>query len=299
MLRFALRRFATQFYNTGIGPPRTVERWAKLGVGFVAVVLKEMPVPESPHDNLRPLAGRVALLTNADKGVGRATAKLLAIAGADLALTVDAGELSPDFIVELQQFGSRVMSFDWPNDGSGVECTRLARKVISALGRMDVLIANAHHRAHWQIDDVDMDEDALDAQYSGTLMATSALIRASVRFMENGGRIIALSASLADRVGAPGLADYAATRAAITAFCRGAAHDLGPRGINVNVVQIGSIQAELSEASSEMLEAEKQSNVLKRLGTPEEVAHAILFLAGPNSSFITGSVLNVDGGYNA
>ena len=95
------------------------------------------------------------------------------------------------------------------------------------------------------------------------------------------------------------MADYAATRAAITAFCRGAAHDLGPRGININVVQIGSIQAELSEASSEMLEAEKQSNVLKRLGTPEEVAQAILFLAGPNSSFITGSVLNVDGGYNA
>ncbi|WP_312608554.1 SDR family NAD(P)-dependent oxidoreductase [Agrobacterium pusense] len=258
-----------------------------------------MSVPELPHDILRPLAGRVALLTNADKGVGRATARLLAIAGADLALTVDASEFSSDFITELQRFGNRVITFDWPNDGSGVECARLARGVISAMGRIDVLIANAHHRAHWQIDDVDMDEDALEAQYSGTVMAIAALVRASVRFMGHGGRIIALSASLADRVGAPGLADYAATRAAITAFCRGAAHDLGPRGINVNVVQIGSIQAELSEASSEMLEAEKQSNVLKRLGTPEEVAQAILFLAGPNSSFITGSVLNVDGGYNA
>ncbi|XAZ19531.1 SDR family oxidoreductase (plasmid) [Sinorhizobium sp. B11] len=258
-----------------------------------------MPVPELSDDNLRPLAGRVALITNADKGVGRATAKLLAVAGADLALTVDTDELSPDFITELQLVGGRVMTFEWPNAGSSVECTRLARSVVSSMGRIDVLIANAHHRAHWQVDDVDMDEDALEAQYSGTVLAMSALVRASVRFMENGGRIIALSASLADRVGAPGLADYAATRAAITAFCRGAAHDLGPRGINVNVVQIGSIQVDLAEASSEMLEAEKQANVLKRLGTPEEVAQAILFLAGPNSSFITGSVLNVDGGYNA
>ncbi len=256
-------------------------------------------MPDSLDDSLRPLAGRVALITNADKGVGRATARLLATAGADLALTVDAAELPPEFIDELHAIGARVVTFNWPSDGSGVECARLARSVVSSFGRIDVLIANPHHRAHWQIDDVDMDEDELDAQYAATARAVAALVRASVRFMENGGRIIALSASLADRVGAPGLADYAATRAAISAFCRGAAHDLGPRGINVNVVQIGSIQVELSEASSYMLEAEREANALKRLGTPEEVAHAILFLAGPNSTFITGSVLNVDGGYNA
>ncbi|MDI7860343.1 SDR family oxidoreductase [Rhizobiaceae bacterium n13] len=247
----------------------------------------------------KPLAGRVVLLTNANHGVGLATANLLASAGADLALTVDEEVLDASFLNDLRRLGGRVEMYRWPSSASAVDCSRLTRSVASSLGRIDVLITNARHRAHWQVDDVDVDEEALERQYATTVRAVMLLVRSSVRFMESGARIIALSASLADRVGAPGLADYAASKAAITAFFRGAAHDLGPRGINVNVIQLGAIRTELPGTSRDDLNAEMQSNVLKRLGTPEEVANAILFLAGPSSSFITGSVLNVDGGYNA
>lgn len=247
----------------------------------------------------KELAGRVVVLTNVNHGVGIATARLLASAGADLALTTEGEELDPALFEELRQHGGRVETFTWSSQASGLECGRLSRGIASSMGQIDVLITNANYRTHWQIDDVDVDEDALDEQYVATVRAVTTLVRATVRFMVPGSRIIALSASLADRVGSPGLADYAASKAAITAFCRGAAHDLGPRGINVNVIQLGSINTEFQGASREMLEAEMQSNVLKRLGTAEEVANAIRFLAGPSSSFITGSVLNVDGGYNA
>jgi len=267
--------------------------------GRSANLVKEIPVHDSMSSTSNPLAGRVVLLTNVNIGVGIATARLLAAAGADLALTTDSEDLDASTIRQLEDFGGRVEVYPWPSRATVVDCTKLTRSVVSSFGRIDVLVANAHHRAHWQIDDVDVDEEALEEQYAATVRAVTVLVRAAVRYMEPGARIIALSASLADRVGAPGLADYAASKAAITAFCKGAAHDLGPRGINVNVVQLGAIQSDLPGSSRHDLEAEIQSNVLKRLGTPEEVANAILFLAGPSSSFITGSVLNVDGGYNA
>jgi NAD(P)-dependent dehydrogenase (short-subunit alcohol dehydrogenase family) len=127
-----------------------------------------------------------------------------------------------------------------------------------------------------------------------------SLIKAVSKSMRDGGRVVALGSCLAERVGTAGLADFAATRAAIAGFCRGAAHDLGPRGITVNVVQIGAIESHAYQGlSKEMLAAERDANALRRLGKPSEVADAIMFLAGPGAAFITGSVLNVDGGYSA
>jgi NAD(P)-dependent dehydrogenase (short-subunit alcohol dehydrogenase family) len=163
-----------------------------------------------------------------------------------------------------------------------------------------VLVANNVRRVEGQIDDDDVDEDALEEQLSMNIKGAFALIKAASKVMNEGGRVIALGSSIADRVGTPGLAEFAATGAAIAAFCKGAAHDLGPRGITVNVVQVGVLESDVDGVhSQETLAAEREANVLKRLGRPSEVAHAIMFLAGPGATFITGSVLNVDGGYNA
>lgn len=245
------------------------------------------------------LARRVALLTNVDEGVGKATAQALARSGADLALTLNSREHEQRILADIEPFGGRVKAYHLPSPRNPADFVRLARAVMADFGRIDIVVVNSEQRVQWQVDDEDLDEEAIEQQFATNVRSVICLVRAVLKFMPSGGRIIALGASLADRVGTPGLADFAATRAAIAAFCKGAAHDLGPRGITINVVQMGAIESSSAEAPSQFVEAERESTVLKRLGTPEEVANAILFLAGPGASFITGSVLNVDGGYNA
>ncbi len=242
----------------------------------------------------RPFAGRVAIVTNADQGVGLATACALARNGADLMLTLNRQEESARVLQAIQALGVRAIIHQPPAD-----YLRLTRAAIAQFGRIDIVVANTESRIQGQVDDEDLDEDAVEHQLENNIRSTAALIRAAVKVMTSGGRIIALGASLADRVGTPGLADFAATQAALSAFCRGAAHDVGPRGITVNVVQIGAIETMQASSPPSILEAERESNALKRLGRPEEVASAILFLASAEASFITGTVLNVDGGYNA
>ncbi len=247
----------------------------------------------------RDPSSRVALVTQASTDVGVATVQALARAGTDLALALEA-EPAPHFMESLRSFGSRVVWFPIAGSPNGVQATQLVRAVVAALGRIDVLVANTVRRVEGQIDDEDVDEDALDEQMATDVRSVISLIKAVSKSMRDGGRVVALGSCLAERVGTAGLADFAATRAAIAGFCRGAAHDLGPRGITVNVVQIGAIESHAYQGlSKEMLAAERDANALRRLGKPSEVADAIMFLAGPGAAFITGSVLNVDGGYSA
>lgn len=243
--------------------------------------------------------GKVALLTNVDRGVGLATAKALTRLGAALALTVEDMAAGPAILEELAKMGGIVALLQAPARLNCTEANRLLRAVTERLGRLDIVIANAQRRVQWQVDDTTADEDAIDEQFYVNVMGTISLLRAAVRVIGDGGRIIAVGASVAKRVGTPGLADFAATQAAIAAYCRGIAHDLGPRAVTVNVVQLGAMEADQVSASGNLIEAELDATVLKRLGRAEEVSNAIIFLASSGASFITGTVVDVDGGYNA
>ncbi|MDO1583425.1 SDR family NAD(P)-dependent oxidoreductase [Rhizobium oryzicola] len=250
-------------------------------------------------EKAKPLAGKIAFLTSADAGIGPATACALAESGADLAVSVSAGRPEPGFISVLRARGTKVTVFQIPTPFNSEECIRLVRRVIGAVGRLDVVVVNCERKFQWQVDDLDLDEDALEMQFAINVRASIAVIRTAIKGMNDHGRVIAIGSSVADRVGTPGLADYAATRAAIVAFCKGAAHDVGPRGITVNVVQLGAIDALLHGAPETQIEAEMEANAMKRLGSAEEAAGAITFLASPAASFITGTIFNIDGGYSA
>lgn len=253
-----------------------------------------MPRPDGPR-----LDGKVALVTGGSRGIGEAVCMALAAAGADVALSyLHSGNSAEAVVGRIQTMGRRAIAFQ-ADQSVPREVRCLVRAVVGSLGRLDILVNNAGSFAVGHVDDPDCDIALLDRQITVNLGGSIAAIRAASQVLVRGGRIISIGAAIADRVGAPGMADYAAANAALVGYSRGVARDLGPAGITVNVVQAGPIDTAMNPADGPFAEAQVAVNALGRYGRPEEIAAGIVFLASDAASFVTGSVLTIDGGANA
>jgi NAD(P)-dependent dehydrogenase (short-subunit alcohol dehydrogenase family) len=131
--------------------------------------------------------------------------------------------------------------------------------------------------------------------YTGVI----AIIRAAAKVMRDNGRIVNVGSGIGSRAGRPGFADYAATKAGLTGYTKGAARDLARRGITVNMVQAGLMLTDMAPPSPEALKAMVANLSIQRVSDPAETAAAITFLASPAASYITGAVLDSNGGYTA
>jgi NAD(P)-dependent dehydrogenase (short-subunit alcohol dehydrogenase family) len=164
---------------------------------------------------------------------------------------------------------------------------------------LDILVNNAAISVTASIDDPSIDVAQLDRQHAVNYTCVITGIREAIKHMQDGGRIINIGSGVGTRVGGPGMTDYTATKAALAGYTRGAARDLAPRGITVNILQAGLVDTEMNPADSDYAPALASTTALGRYARPEEIAAGVAFLARPDSTYVTGTVLNVDGGYSA
>src|SRR5437016_656700 len=247
----------------------------------------------------RKLTGKVALVTGGSRGIGAASARALADEGANVAISyVASADKAQALVNELKAKGVETRAFK-ADQASSSQVDQLVKDVAKHFGRLDILVNNAGVVVNGAVDDANSDTAAFERQDAINVHGVVTAIRSASKLMGEGGRIVTIGSGIATRASFPGLADYAATKAAIVGYIKGAARDLGPRGITVNVLQPGSIDTDMNPKDGELAEAQRTQHALQRYGTPEEIAAGVVFLASPAASLVTGTVLNVHGGCGA
>jgi 3-oxoacyl-[acyl-carrier protein] reductase len=242
------------------------------------------------------LAGKVALVTGGSRGIGAATARTLAAAGADVAIGyASSADKAADVVRDLEAKGVRATAYK-ADQADPEQVAGLVDAVVADFGRLDILVNNAGVAAPGAVGDEDVDAELIGHMYSVNVNGVVSGIRAAAKVLGDGGRIITIGSNLSSRAGFPGMADYTATKAAVVGFSKGAARDLAPRGITVNVLQSGSVDTDMNPADGPTGDLQRSLNPMGRYGTPEEIAAGVLFLASPAASFVTGTELVIDGG---
>lgn len=239
---------------------------------------------------------RVAIVTGAARGIGRAVAMQLASDGFNIVVNYRGDEeLAQSLIAELQEHGveARAIRADIT---SADDVANLIEGTIEAFGKLDVLVNNAGITRDMLL--MRMSEDDWDAvlttNLKGAFLCSKAAIRPMIR--QRGGAIVNLT-SVVGLVGNAGQSNYAAAKAGLVGFTKSLAKEVGSRGITVNAVAPGFIETRLTDVlSDEIKDLSIKQIPLGRFGTPEDVASAVAFLVSPAARYITGHTLSVDGG---
>jgi len=245
----------------------------------------------------KKLEGKIALVTGGSRGIGAAIAKRLATDGASVAITYakDAGAASA-VVNAIELDGGKAVAIQ--ADAADVEAVRGAvEKAVAALGKLDVLVNNAGTAIPKRFEETTLEEldRVIDINVRGVFVTTQA----ALKHMNDGGRIIMVGSCVGERMMTPGLVSYSATKGAVKMFTQGLSREVGSRGITVNNVQPGPIDTDLNPAAGDWAAPQKAATALDRYGRVDEVAALVAFVAGPESSYITGANLTVDGGTNA
>jgi 3-oxoacyl-[acyl-carrier protein] reductase len=243
------------------------------------------------------LNGKVALITGGSRGIGAAIAKRLAADGASVAITYAKDASAAAAVVKaIELSGRRAVAIQ--ADAADTQAVKDAiEQAVATFGQLDVLVNNAGTAIPKPFEETTLEEmdRVIDINVRGALAATQA----ALKHMKSGGRIIMIGSSVGERVLVPGLVAYSATKGAVKMFTQGLAREVASRGITVNNVQPGPIDTDLNPAAGEWAVPQKAATALDRYGRVDEVAALVAFVAGPESSYITGANLTVDGGMNA
>ena len=251
---------------------------------------------ERPYAGSGKLAGKVALVTGGDSGIGRAVCVLFAREGADVAISyLEEHEDAEETRRLVEAEGRRALAIAG-DIGDEAFCGELVRRTVAELGGLDVLVNNAAEQ-HPQESIEDISAEQLERTFRTNIFSFFFLAKAAVPHLGEGSAIVN-STSVTAYKGSPQLLDYSSTKGAIVAFTRSLSQSLVERGIRVNAVAPGPIWTPLIPATfpADDVESFGQNVPMKRAGQPEEVAPSYVFLASDDSSYISGQVLHPNGG---
>ncbi|HYG37373.1 MAG TPA: 3-oxoacyl-[acyl-carrier-protein] reductase [Cytophagales bacterium] len=245
---------------------------------------------------MKLLQGKTALITGASKGIGYAIAKKFAEEGANVAFTyLSSVEKGMALEKELQSAGIKAKGYQ-SNAADFKAAEELANNVIADFGGLDILVNNAGITKDGLL--MRMSEEQWDAVINTNLKSVFNLTKASIKqFMkQRSGSIINMTSIIGLR-GNAGQANYAASKAGIIGFTKSVALELGSRNIRSNAIAPGFVETEMTaELGKETIESYNNAIPMKRMGKPEDIANACLYLASDLSTYVTGQVLQVDGG---
>jgi 3-oxoacyl-[acyl-carrier protein] reductase len=246
----------------------------------------------------RDLAGKRALVTGASRGIGAAIALALADRGADVAITyLTSSDRASEIVHEIEARGARGLSIQ-ADSGDPDAVARSVEYTVAEFGGLDILVNNVGNAYFGTFADMSLAD--VDKLLAVNLRSAMLATQAALPHLGDGGRIITTGSNAAERGPFPGIAAYAATKSALSGLTRHLARELGPQGITVNLVQPGPVNTDLNpDDGSELSLKNRQLTSIGRYGQPSDIAAVVAFLASPASSFMTGSIVTADGGYNA
>jgi 3-oxoacyl-[acyl-carrier protein] reductase len=240
------------------------------------------------------LTEKVALVTGGSRGIGAAIAKRLAGDGANVAITYTKGaEAAASVVNEIERSGRKAIAIQADAaDANAVEAA--VEKTVATFGRLDVLVNSAGMAIPKTFEETTLEEmdRVIDVNVRGLFIATQA----ALKHMNDGGRIIMIGSAVGERALTPGLVPYSATKGAVKMFAQALSREVARRNITVNNIQPGPIDTDLNPAAGDWALPQKAATALERYGRVDEVAALVAFVAGPESSYITGASLTVDGG---
>jgi 3-oxoacyl-[acyl-carrier protein] reductase len=246
---------------------------------------------------VKRLAGKAAFVTGSSRGIGAAIAVELAANGADVALSYfSSPEKAAQVLGVIRDHGVKGEAIR-ADAGDGEAVRGAVRAAHQALGRLDILVNNAgmFERVPLHLST----DEQFDRVMAVNLRGAYVAIKEAVPLMGKGGRIINLSSTFGARVPGPGLGLYATSKFALAGMTRALARDLASLGITVNAIQPGPIATEMNSDAGSHARIMAMMTALGRYGAPVDVAKAAVFLASEDSAYITGSTINVDGGFEA
>lgn len=243
------------------------------------------------------LQGKVAFIQGGSRGIGAAIAKRLAREGAAVAFTYVSSAGKADALVgEITTAGGKALAIK-ADSADATALQQAVRQAVNSLGNLDILVNNAGVLAMGSTEELPLED--LDRTLAVNVRSVFVASQEAARHMNDGGRIINIGSTNAERMPFAGGAVYAMSKSALVGLTKGMARDLGPRGITVNNVQPGPVDTDMNPADSDFAEQLKGMMAISRYGKDEEIASFVAYLVGPEAGYITGASLSIDGGFSA